>query len=308
MKRLWLWITTHKLVTALLVIIGWLVFGQTGSLLTGISRTRSTSYSEYDMNAPFMSAPKGMALSNIGLSQEAAPTTDVSERMVVKNSTLSLKVKDVSDSIRKIIFYVENQGGYMVDSTVNNPEDAASGTITVRIPETVLGESLEYFRSLSVKVVSENLTGRDVTDQYQDIEERLRILEQNKKRFEEIMAIAVEIDDILNIQNQIFSVQNQIDSLKGQQQLLSQTAKLSKVTMYLATDELSLPYAPDRSWRPQVIFQTAVRSLLTNLQDIGSLIIWAGVYSAIWLPVLLIIIVIKKRKKQIRTIPENPLH
>src|SRR3989344_6045378 len=158
--------------------------------------------------------------------------------MVVRNSNMSLKVTNVAETINQIVSYIENAGGYMVDSTLSNPEDAATGNITVRAPEESLDETLSYFRTLSVKVVSENLTGRDVTDQYQDIEERLRILEQNKKRFEEIMVSATEISDIINIQQQIFSVQNQIDSYKGQQQLLSQTAKLSKVTLYLATDEL----------------------------------------------------------------------
>src|SRR3989344_6040445 len=153
--------------------------------------------------------------------------------MVVRNSNMSLKVTNVAYTIYQIVSYVENAGGYMVDSTLSNPEDATTGNITVRAPEESLDETLSYFRTLSVKVVSENLTGRDVTDQYQDIEERLRILEGNKRRFEEIMVSAGEISDILQIQKEVLVIQSQIDSLKGQQQLLSQTAKLSKVTVYL---------------------------------------------------------------------------
>ena len=90
--------------------------------------------------------------------------------------------------------------------------------------------------------------------------------------------------------------QSQIDNLKGQQKYFEQSAKLSKITIYLSTDELALPYAPTNEWRPAVIFKEAVRSLLGTIRSIGSLIIWAGVYIPILIPVLLIIRYIKKKR------------
>ena len=72
---------------------------------------------------------------------------------------------------------------------------------------------------------------------------------------------------------------------------------MSKITLYLSTDELSLPYTPDTKFRPNVVFKLAVRSLLDTLRAIAEALIWVGVYSAIWLPVVIIYLIVKRIRK-----------
>ena len=55
--------------------------------------------------------------------------------------------------------------------------------------------------------------------------------------------------------------QSQIDSYKGQQDALKKNAQLAKLTIYLSTDEIALPYAPSETFRPQIIFKLAVRGI-----------------------------------------------
>lgn len=224
-----------------------------------------------------------------------APAPDVANRMVVTNSYLGLVVDNVVESVESIRNQVQTLGGYVVNSSITRPEDGGTATITIRIPSEKLGETLSALKGQAVEVVSENLDGYDVTDQFVDNAARLTILEQNKARFEEIMAAARTVDEIVKVQQQIFSLQSQIDSIKGQQKYLEETAKSSLVVVYLSTDELSLPYTPDDAWRPEVIFKTAVRGLLTTAQSLGSMLIWVVVYSIIWLPILVIIILVSKR-------------
>jgi len=159
-------------------------------------------------------------------------------------------------------------------------------------------EALDSIRGLAVKVISENLSGQDVTDQFVDNEARLATLEKTKTIFEDMLVKAVRIEDILRVQQEIINLQSQIDSLKGQQNYLEQNAKLARITIYLSTDELALPYSPSETWRPAVIFKQAARSLIANLRKIGSAIIWLTVYSLFWLPALILILFLKKRFKK----------
>jgi len=152
------------------------------------------------------------------------------------------------------------------------------------------------FKDYSVKVVSESISGRDVTDQYVDLDARLQVLLKTKSKFEQILDQAVEVKDLLNVQRELTSLQSQIDSVKGQQKYLEQSAKLSKITAYLSTDELSLPYAPTKAWRPQVVFKTAVRSLISNFRSLGNLIIWSAVYLPLLIPLIFLIRFIKKKQ------------
>ena len=229
------------------------------------------------------------------------PVSDASNRLVIQNSNMSLLVSDVRETGDKIIDFVKSKGGFMVDASYNRPEESAYGTLTVRVPTQDLDTTLEFMRGLSVKVTNEYIQGTDVTEQYTDIEERLSTLEKTKAKFEEILDTATEVQDILQVQQQLIYIQDQIDSLVGQRDALEKNASLTKITAYLSSDELSLPYTPDQKFRPNVIFKLAVRSLLLTLQNFGEFIIWALVYSVIWIPAVILFIIVRRflRKKSI---------
>ena len=223
--------------------------------------------------------------------------TDSSDRMVIKESTLSLMVKDVAESIKTIQTATEKSGGYLINSHLSKPQESGSGSISVRVPESKLTGALAEFRKAGLRVIDEYISGNDVTDQYVDLEARLATLNKTKTKFEQILEQTVQVQDLLNVQRELVNLQQQIDSIKGQQQYLAQSAKLSKVTVYLSTDEFSLPYSPADPWRPNVVFKLAVRSLVSALRGIGTAAIWIGVYSPIWAPILFSVWLINKKKR-----------
>lgn len=303
MTNLISWFKRNKLSTVLICIVLVIIASQLRNRPYGVSQTL-----QFDEGMSDSVGTLGMAKSSISMPssalggarfQEAAPAPDVTNRMVVTNSYLSLVVKDVNAGVAGVKQYVQSIGGYLVNSSISRPEEGGAGTVTVRIPSELLDEALAQLKNQAVKVVSENLDGTDVTDQFVDNEARLVILERNKARFEEIMTQATEVNEILRVQSEIFSLQSQIDSIKGQQNYLTQTAKMSLVTLYLSTDELSLPYAPANVWRPAVVFKLAVRSLMGSAQGLGSLLIWLTVYSVVWLPILLVVLYIAKKHRQV---------
>ena len=90
------------------------------------------------------------------IGREVAPT-DITNRLVIQDSSLSLQVKDVAAEIKSIELIAKALGGYLVNSNLSRPDSAASGNITVRVPESARPEALEGFKKLAVKVVSESV-------------------------------------------------------------------------------------------------------------------------------------------------------
>jgi len=287
------WIKTHKLIILLSLVIIYLLLNSSPStnIQTSVDRfTTGGIVSEKTLGfSPVQSIPAPG-----GTSLQTAPQTN--NRMVVKESSLSLLVSKVVETQKKIIDAVVKNGGFMVSSDLSNPQDIPTATVVVRFPTQKLDQMLEYFKSISVKVISQNLQGEDVTDQYTDLQAQLDTLNKTKGKFEQIMDKATQIQDILEVQRELINIQSQIDSVKGQEQYLQKTTQMAKVTIYLSADELNLPYAPSEAWRPQVIFKQAVRSLLNSMRSLGSLAIWIAVYAVIWVPVLLIILFIRKNR------------
>lgn len=237
----------------------------------------------------------GSDLSMPPIYNEPTPTDSV-DRMMVTDSSLSLLVTSVRDTIDKISTLAKESGGYLVNSNLSEPEGAATGNITIRVPSDKRDAVLVNIRAAGLRVVDEHTSGYDVTDQYTDIEAQLTTLRTTKTKFEGLLADATTVQDSLSVQRELMNLQRQIDSYVGQQKYLEGNAKLSRIAVSLSTDELSLPYAPEQPWRPQAVFRTAVRSLLGSLRGLVSILIWLGVYSPIPLVIALVFSWYKRRR------------
>ena len=280
---------------SLLIVVSFLLVKEKLLLLSPSSSNRFRGVGEMAVSSPSFD---GIAQSIMPIPGSPAPPSDSPDRLVITTSSLSLLVKNVSVVIAQIQTAAENLGGFLINSHLSQPESAATGSISVRVPQDKVATAMDTFKEFSVKVVSQSVTGRDVTDQFQDLKARLDILNKAKAKYEQILDQATAVGDLLSVQRELTNLQSQIDSVKGQQKYLEQSAQLSQITIYLSTDELSLPYAPDQAWRPQVVFKTAVRALISNFRSLGSLIIWAAVYLPLIIPLIFLFRFINKKQQK----------
>jgi len=294
------WVKTHKLVSLLILVVVFLLGRELLSNTLGIntfSERSSFSYPKSTSTSSFGNSSSDSSTSPSDVTPPSSSSTS-GERMVIKNSNLSLLVKDVRAQADSALSYAKRVGGYMVSTSYTRPDESPFAEITVRVPTEKLDATLNYFRSLALKVTSENLVGTDVTETYTDIKARISTLEKTKSILEGILTKAIAVSDIVSIQEKILYTQEQIDALKGQEKAIEQNAAFTKVTVYLSTDELALPYTPDTAFRPTVIVKQATRSLLNSLRIGGEALIWIAVYSIIWLPVLVIFFVYRRWKRR----------
>ena len=292
------WIKSHGFVTLLILVVVFLVFKDN---LSTVSLRKSTTTSVSPIEDFSTSVSKGQSEDGSqGFSSETSPrpSQDSSSRVVIKNSNLSLLVKDVRKAGDQALEFAKSKGGFMVATSYNRPDESPFATITVRIPTKDLDEALTFFRSLAIKVTSENLVGDDVTEEFTDIKARIATLEKTKIKFESILEKASSVQETLTVQREIINIQEQIDALTGQKKALEQNAALTKITLFLSTDELALPYAPDKTFRPNVVFKQAVRSLLSSLRVAGEAVIWVGVYGVIWVPALGVYFIYRRWKRK----------
>lgn len=285
MSNLAAWIKANKLLTLLLLLVGYLLYKQFQYSIPFLARLSEPAYDSYGYGSPISYVGNEAAYYDSKMISPMPPIgsvdmgIDLSSRMVVTYSYFSVVVEDVAGSISSIKSMAEGLGGFMVSSSLNTPEGLTSGDIAVRVPLDKLGDLESHLRGLSIKVVSESTSGSDVTDQYFDIEERLATLETTKAKYEQILNSATNVEEILAVTQALVQIQDQIDNLKGDAEYLTDTSETALVTVYLSTDEFQLPYAPEQPWRPDVVFKTAVRSLIELTQTIGDVIIYAVVFA-----------------------------
>ena len=219
----------------------------------------------------------------------------LTERKVSLSTSLNMLVKDVPKTIQTIQSEAEKNGGFMINSSTNNLESVVTGQIQVRVPQDKLSSVLDSYKKLSLKVSSEFINGQDLTDQYQDLDARLKVLIDTKTKFESIMASATKVTDLLEVQRELINLQSQIDQIKGQKQYLDKTTSFSLISVQLSTDELSLPISPDSAWRPMVVVKQSIRSLLLVIRFIFDTLIRIIIFAPVWLPLWFVFKYLRKK-------------
>lgn len=266
----------------------------------GSSKNLSSSLSMSEPEMAFIEEDMARAgeFADLEFDESFSPDIPPADRLQTFQITLSLLVNNVEEATTSIISQAEELGGFIISSNIQDRGELPTGSITARVPTSNQEDFLVFAKEQGIKTVSENKLGTDITDEYYDVTSRLDILRENKARFENIMDQASDVQDILDLQRELFLLQDQIDWLTGRQQALEQQAQYSLVTMYLSSDETALPFVPDNAWRPQVIVTNAVRSLILFFQTVGTVLIWIGVFSVIWIPLVAGVYYWSRQKKR----------
>lgn len=224
-----------------------------------------------------------------------------SSRLVIKTGTISMVVKDIEEAVRNITRHTEEKSGWVVSSSIAEEKEIPRGYIEVRLPAEFFGEAMIFFKGLAEKIDFESTQGRDVTEEYVDLEARLKNLEVTETQLLKIMERSGEISDVLEVQRELTRVREQIETIKGRTQYLEQSSKMATITVNLTLAKELLPVAPAEKWRPNYVFQQAWQNVLVFLKGVSYFLIWLVTYAVIWVPLGAIIWLVArflKKKKE----------
>ncbi len=211
-------------------------------------------------------------------------------RMVIKNASLSIVVEEPGVSIEVISKMASDLGGFVVSSNLYRTQTAnglevPQANITIRIPADKLDQALAEIKSGAGQILNENISGQDVTQEYTDLESRLRNLERAEEQLTKIMEQAWETEDVLIVYNRLVEVQEQIELIKGQMKYYEQSAALSAISINIQANEAVQPLKIG-NWQPIGVAKRAIQALINTLELLADMLIWIVLYI---LPVALIL-------------------
>ncbi len=207
------------------------------------------------------------------------------ERMVVYTADLSLIVPDTEQAIDQIQQLADQMGGYVVSLYTYQYDQGVEGDITLRIPAESFDAALEQLKGFATTVRQESISGSDVTEEYVDLEARLRHLRAKEDQLLEFMDNAETTEDVLAVYEQLSYTQQEIEQVRGRMQYLENQTSLATISVHLTPDALAQPLEVG-GWNLPGTVRSAVESLLNALE----FIIKATIYLVITiLPVIILL-------------------
>ena len=185
---------------------------------------------------PIVSDAEQATLSVISTVQASV---QANERKIIRDASLTIETDSPTDGLRQITSIAEANGGFIVTSDYKQNDGGVqarpSQTVTVvaRVPASRFEAALDQIHGVGTRVISEKVSGQDVSEEYLDLEARLRTKKALESQFLDIMKQARKVSDALEVQSQLGEVRTEIERLEGRRRFLENQAALSTITTTL---------------------------------------------------------------------------
>ncbi len=202
-----------------------------------------------DSNASIKSSESGSGEQTLLNSGEKAinnqPDTSsikVPNQMVIYQADLQLRVKKYEQTVLSLEDKAEKYGGYIAASNVTKEgKEQVSGSLTIRIPQKHFQEFLHDAEGQAAEVLQRNITGQDVTEEYVDLDSRLKSKKAVEDRLLSFMNGATKTEDLLKISTDLAAVQEEMEVIEGKMKFLENQTSFSTVAITLYENKVIVP-------------------------------------------------------------------
>lgn len=169
--------------------------------------------------------------------QSAQTNVTVTERKLIRNAQMTLESGNPAESQSRVSAIAEAHGGFVVSS--ESRQANAEGqlkpemtvTVTIRVPAARFDAAIAEIRGSGSRVAQDKITTQDVTEEYIDLEARIRAKQALEAQFMEIMKQAKSVTDALEVQRQLSDVRAEIEKMEGRRRFLENQTSLSTITV-----------------------------------------------------------------------------
>lgn len=155
-------------------------------------------------------------------------------RKLIYTAHLQIEIQKYEESFEKVQALVKEFGGFVADLQVQeNPDRKKSATIMIRVPEAAFENAVAKLKTVG-ELKSEQINGQDITEEYTDLEARLKNKRELENRLLEILRIKTgKLSDLLEVETELARVREEIDQLEGRKRFLDDRVSLSTITVNL---------------------------------------------------------------------------
>lgn len=154
------------------------------------------------------------------------------QRMIIKTGSLSVEVDKYDEAELKINDIVKRYNGFIANSkSSQNSNGNKSGTITLKIPADKFDAVISDVTKVG-KVMNQNIQANDITEEYVDLEARLKTQKELEQRLIKLLnEKASRLSEVIEVEEKLASVRQKIESFEGRMKLLKSQSDLSTLTV-----------------------------------------------------------------------------
>jgi hypothetical protein len=189
---------------------------------------------------------------------------------VIKTADLRVEVRrnTLRDAVGEVTAVAGRHGGFVLSTQVSGAR-ARSGILVIRVPAERFELALAEIRDLGTKVLGETVAGQDVSQEFIDLEARLRNWRAQEVVLLRLMDRAQSVTDTIRVQRELQQVQLEIETIRGRLRYLQDQTTMSTISVGLR-EAGAVPA------RPGTLAKAWAQAVQTFLAIVSGAIVAAG--------------------------------
>ena len=180
-------------------------------------------------SAPAESAEAKPAISPGQAFSTAEVPSGPRERMLVREADLTIEVIKYASAADAIARLAVREGGFVLSTEqhVTSDVQVRAGRIVIRVPSPRFDEVLASLGKIAEAVETARSTTNDVTEEFVDVEARLRAKRALEDRYLAILASAKSVAETLDVERSLGAVREEIERIEGRRRFLADQVAMS---------------------------------------------------------------------------------
>lgn len=248
----------------------------------------------------------------------AAPNSSLisakAQKKIIKNASIDIETKNVTECYDKILNYVSANGGYEYSQSLSNDSEYTTMNAVIKVSPEKLDDVIKFARDCG-NIINTRISSTDITAEYTDTQIRLENKKKNLQEYYKYYERATTIEDTLMLQKEIDNLTAEIESYEGQIKMWNELADESTLELYIQQVNDPIKIKKDVKWNaisPKDMVNYISNGFTTVINVLFSLVEWLLIILAAISPILLIagiilvIIKFRKGKKKLKTPQDLP--
>ena len=151
----------------------------------------------------------------------AEDSKNMTEQKLIKNGDISFEVKNIKNTKTFLQKVISKHKGYISSEKIEDYRINPTEILTVRVPNSNFDNIINNIGLQIGEFDSKRIDIEDVTADFVDIEARLKNKKQLEGKYQELLAKANNMTDILKIEKEISLIREDIESTEGRLRYLN---------------------------------------------------------------------------------------
>lgn len=162
---------------------------------------------------------------------------------IIYTADLNMQVGDLAKAAAELEKAIEKSGGYILQFEDTKQNGEIGSSYTIKVPAAGFKSFIDRVEQIEHRYFERSIGGKDVSEEYVDLESRLKARQLVEERLLVMMEKAVKADDLLKFSDQLSSVQEDIERIKGKIRFLDKNVSFSTVELRMTQTDQAIKLA-----------------------------------------------------------------